>query len=251
MRIPKHIHLDGSQTSIKSSEVQKALEKVSSAKKSQASARFFKTGKGQYGQGDVFIGVTVPEQRKIAKKFAEMSLVEVQKLLQSKVHEHRFTALEILVRKYELAEDFKEKKQIVDFYLEKLKGVNNWDLVDTSAYCLLGDWLSDKKDRSILDKLSDSKNMWENRIAVVSTFAFIKKDDFKDILRLSEKFLEHSHDLMHKACGWMLREVGKRDVKTLELFLEKHYKKMHRTMLRYAIERFPEAKRQKYLKGKI
>lgn len=227
------------------------LKKVSSLEKAKISSSFFKTAKGQYGEGDVFIGVTVPEQRKIAKKFAEMSLGEVQKLLQSKVHEHRFTALEILVRKYELAEDLKVKKKIVDFYLKNLKSVNNWDLVDTSAYCLLGDWLSDKKDRSILDKLSKSKNMWENRVAVVATYSFIKNDDFKDVLRFSEKFLEHPHDLMHKACGWMLREVGKRDTKALEVFLRKCYKAMPRTMLRYSIERFPEAKRQKYLKGKI
>lgn len=233
-------------------DVQDALKKVSNKKKAESNAWFFKTGKGEYGEGDTFIGVTVPEQRKIAKHFFEsVSLSELSKLLKSKVHEHRFTALEILVFKYNQAEDKKEQKQYVDFYLKHLKWVNNWDLVDTSAYLILGEWLSSRKDRKILYRLARSNNLWENRVAIIATYAFIQKDDFDDTLNISALLLGHEHDLIHRAVGWMIREVGNRDIKTEEQFLKKCYKNMPRTMLRYAIEKFPETKRQRYLKGKV
>jgi 3-methyladenine DNA glycosylase AlkD len=229
-----------------------ALKSVSSKEKAKVSAWFFKTGKGEYGEGDIFIGVTVPEQRKIAKRFfSETDLGDIEKLLQSPIHEHRFTALEMLCFKYSYAETEKEKKQIVDFYLKNLKLVNNWDLVDTSAYELLGEWLAVKKDRKILYKLAISKNIWERRISIVSTYAFIKQNDLGDTFAISKILIGDKHDLIHKAVGWMLREAGKKSLDAEEKFLKIHYKNMPRTMLRYAIERFPEPKRKAYLSGLI
>jgi len=229
-------------------EIKKELQKVCSKERAKSSAWFFKTNKGQYGEGDVFIGVTVPEQRKVAKNFyQDINLSELQKLLRSEIHEHRLVALLILVFKFKKSRE----KRFVDFYLKNLKYINNWDLIDLSSYHILGVWLFDKKDRKVLYKLAHSKDFWENRIAIVSTYVFIKNNSFEDTLKISEILLNHRHDLIHKAVGWMLREVGNRDLKTEELFLRKYYKQMPRTMLRYAIEKFPEAKRQRYLRGKV
>ena len=232
--------------------VQQDLQKVSSKKRAQSYMRFFKTGVGQYGEGDIFIGVTVPEQRKVAKRFfEEISIEEVGFLIKSPVHEYRFTALEILVFKFEQAKTEKERERYIRFYLKNLNYVNNWDLVDTSAYCLLGEWLYGKKDKKILYKLSKSTNIWERRISIVATYAFIRKDFFSETLKIEKNLLKDEHDLIHKAVGWMLREVGNRDLLAEEKFLKKFYKKMPRTMLRYAIEKFPENKRKAYLSGVI
>ncbi len=207
---------------------------------------FFKTGPGQYGEGDVFIGVTVPEQRVVAKKYESLSLGDVETLLESPIHEHRLTALLILVLKYQKTRDTK----IVDFYLAHTKQVNNWDLVDSSADKILGHSLLDVK-HDILYTLVKSSVLWERRIAIVATWAFIRKNEFEDTFRLSEMLLSDKHDLMHKAVGWMLREVGKRDEKALCDFLDIHCTQMPRTALRYAIERFEEKKRKGYLTRKL
>jgi len=209
--------------------------------------RFFKTGKGEYGEGDVFLGLKVPIQRSIAKKYKELTLGEIEKLLESKIHEHRMIALFILIGKYEKAVE-PEKKHIFDFYLRNTRNINNWDLVDLSAPNIVGDYLVEK-DRSILYKLARSRELWERRIAILATFALIKRKESKDALAIAELLLSDKHDLIHKAVGWMLREVGKRvSQDDEENFLKKHYNTMPRTMLRYAIERFPEKKRIFYLK---
>jgi 3-methyladenine DNA glycosylase AlkD len=206
---------------------------------------FFKTGKGQYGEGDIFLGIPVPEQRKIAKKYISLSLNDLQELLSSKIHEHRFTALLILVSKYRKAEE-SLKEEIFYFILKNTENINNWDLVDLSAPRIIGDYLLNRE-RSILYRLAKSKSLWERRISILSTFKFIDNNDFKDALRISELLLHDEHDLIHKAVGWALREIGKRDQNLEERFLNKHYLYMPRTMLRYAIEKFEEKKRQNYL----
>jgi 3-methyladenine DNA glycosylase AlkD len=206
---------------------------------------FFKTGKGQYGEGDIFLGIPVPEQRKVAKKYVDLSLEDLQELLKSKVHEHRFTALVILISKYRKAEE-SGKKAIFDFYLKNTDNVNNWDLVDLSAPRIVGDYLINRE-RSILYKLAKSDSLWERRISILSTFTFIDNNDFEDALNISELLLHDEHDLIHKAVGWALREIGKRDQNMEERFLAKHCLLMPRTMLRYAIEKFDEAKRKRYL----
>ena len=222
------------------------LQKLADTEKAKTLQRFFKTGKGEYGEGDVFLGITVPDQRKIAKKHSDSTLKEVQKLLSGKIHEHRLTALLILVIKYNKADE-RGKKEIVDFYLKNTKNINNWDLVDLSADKILGAYLIDK-DKSILYKLVRSDNLWDRRIAIMATFHFIKNGKFKDTLKISGMLLNDKHDLIHKAVGWMLRETGKREQATEERFLKKYYKNMPRTMLRYATEQFDENKRKFYLK---
>lgn len=221
----------------------KEAKKYQSKQKTAVLERFFKTGPGQYGEGDIFWGLSVPQSRTIAKKYSQLALSEVKKLLQSPIHEIRLIALLILVEQFSK----NPKKTIVDFYLKNTKYINNWDLVDLSASKILGTWLLDK-DPKILYKLIASKNLWERRIAIVATYAFIRADNFKHTLELSEKLLDDTHDLMHKASGWMLREMGKRSIKDLRLFLNKHTRRMPRTMLRYAIERLPEKERITYLK---
>ena len=210
---------------------------------------FFKTGKGEYGEGDIFAGLKVPTQRKLAREFSDLSLSDLKILLNSSVHEERLISLFILVVKYAKGDD-KEKEIIFSFYLKNRRGINNWDLVDLSAPKIVGRHLL-KKDKSLLFKFAVSKNLWERRIAVLSTYEFIRNNDFKTILKIAELLIEDEHDLIHKAVGWMLREVGKRDLQTEKKFLKIHYKKMPRTMLRYAIEKFSETKRKKYLQGKI
>ncbi|MFZ7121460.1 MAG: DNA alkylation repair protein [Eubacteriaceae bacterium] len=216
-------------------------------KKKNYYPNFFKTKTGEYGEGDIFIGVSVPNQRKVAKKNLEISFAQLQSLLQSPYHEHRLTALFILVYKYKKNTD---KKEIYDFYLKNINFINNWDLVDSSCDKIMGPYLFEK-DKTILYELSKSNNLWERRIAIITTFYFIKNNKFTDTIQLSKILLNDSHDLIHKAVGWMLREVGNRNLEEELSFLNKHYKQMPRTMLRYAIEKFPEELRKAYLKGQI
>jgi 3-methyladenine DNA glycosylase AlkD len=223
------------------------LHSLSSAEKARNSAWFFKTGKGEYGYGDKFMGCTVPEMRKVAKKYVSTSFVDLEKLLNNKIHEYRFTALEILVMKYEKA-DVREKKKIVSFYLKNKKFINNWDLVDTSVPYILGDWLLNN-DRSLLYKLAKSKLLWERRMSIVSTYAFIRVGQFTDTLKLASILMNDEQDLIHKAVGWMLRELGKKSEQTLIDFLDENWQKMPRTMLRYAVERLG-TKRNKYFPKK-
>ncbi len=223
------------------------LNKEASKEKAVFLERYFKMGEGEYGAGDRCLGITVPAQRKIAHMFPELSLKEIETLLQSNVHEYRFTALENLVFQYERADDEK-KKEIFNFYLSHTKGINNWDLVDTSAAYIVGNFLFDKS-RKILYKIARSKNIWERRIAIIATQYFIGQKDFKDTLEIATILLNDTHDLIHKAVGWSLREVGKKDDAVLKDFLKLNHKIMPRTTLRYAIERFPRDERHTYLKG--
>lgn len=230
-------------------ELRKALKKEANPSQAKILSRFFKTGKGEYGEGDEFLGIKVPVSRKIAKQFKDLSLEDIKELLYSPIHEERLISLFILAEQFRKTDD-KKKKIIYDFYLKNTKQINNWDLVDLSAEKVIGEYLFDK-DKQILFKLAKSKNLWERRIAIMSTFRFIKNGEFDTTLGISKMLLPDEHDLIHKAVGWMLREIGKRNLSTEEDFLKKHYKKMPRTMLRYAIEKFPEKKRQAYLKGEI
>ena len=221
------------------------LKSKANSEKAKILSGFFKTGKGEYGEGDVFLGVVVPELRKIAKKYSGIDSMEVGELLNSKIHEERLCALFILIGHYKKA-DLEQREKIVRFYLANTKNINNWDLVDLSAPNILGDYLLDK-DRVVLYRLVKSENLWERRIAVLSTFTFIREGQFKDSLRIFAILLKDKHDLIHKAVGWMLREIGKRDVNVLRAFLNKHYKEMPRTMLRYAIEKLDEKERKGFL----
>jgi 3-methyladenine DNA glycosylase AlkD len=226
-------------------QVKKVLEKLTDPKQAAILQRFFKTGQGEYGEGDVFLGIKVPKQRGLVKKYKDLPLVEVLNLLKSKIHEHRLVALLILVEKFRKADE-KEQKKIFDLYVKNTKHINNWDLVDLSAPNIVGAFLLNKP-RTILNQLVTSKILWERRIAVLSTFAFIKNNEFADTLKIAEVLVNDEHDLIHKAVGWMLREVGKRDQAKEEQFLKKHAEKMPRTMLRYAIEKFSQTKRKYYL----
>ena len=231
--------------------IKEELSAAADGKKAVDLARFFKTGPGEYGEGDLFLGVTVPAQRAVARKYyRNASFDDIGVLLESEIHEHRLTGLILLVLKFERARHEGEKKKAVCFYLEKLDRVNNWDLVDTTAPKILGPWLFEK-DRSVLYDLAGSGHLWRQRVAVLATFAFIKTGDFSDALRISNLLLTHPHDLIHKAVGWMLREIGNRDRKTEENFLRRHYEKMPRTMLRYAIEKFEPETRSRYLSGSM
>lgn len=226
------------------------LRSVGSAEKAVHLSRFFKTAPGQYGEGDLFLGVVVPQTRSIAKENKTAPLEELQKLLDSPWHEARLCALLILVLRYKDRKTTQEDRDnIYRFYLKNTRRCNNWDLVDLSCRDIVGEYLVDK-DRSPLYRLAESDNLWEQRIAVVSTWAFIRRSDFTDILTLAEYFIMHKHDLMHKAIGWMLREVGKRDRDTLTDFLERFATRLPRTSLRYAIEHYPEDQRQYFLKMK-
>ncbi len=229
--------------------VKKELQNLANPEKARMLSRFFKTGKGEYGEGDVFLGVTVPEQRRIAKRYPDMTLDEIEELLSSKVHEHRLTSLFILINKYRKSDD-KKKGIIFDFYRRNVKNINNWDLVDLSAPNIVGNYLLNRPELvNILYRFAKSKNLWERRISILSTFAFIRVDQFEDALKISELLLNDGNDLIHKAVGWMLREIGKRDMNTEEKFLGRHHNVMPRTMLRYAIEKFDGSKRKFYMKG--
>lgn len=222
------------------------LDELADPTRAAHSQRFFKTGEGEYGHGDVFLGLTVPQMRKIVKPYTSLKLGELSSLLDSPVHEHRFSALVILVNKAKKAKG-DELKQLYDFYLAHTKHINNWDLVDISCRDVIGKYLLDKP-KNPLYQLARSKNMWERRIAMVSTWWFIREGELDDTFKLAKELLKDKEDLMHKAVGWMLREAGKKDELRLREFLDDHAATMPRTMLRYAIEKFPDHDRKAYLK---
>lgn len=231
-------------------EITEALKALGNPDKAKHLSRFFKTGKGQYGEGDLFMGITVPEQRNIAKKYLYTDFEDLASLIDSPYHEVRLTALLIVVYKFEKTKSPDLRSQCVDFYLRHTRYINNWDLVDLTCYKLLGVWLEDK-DRSQLHHWAVNGNLWEQRIAIVTCMHFIHQKDFSDFLTIADLLLHHPHDLIHKAIGWLLREVGKKDKETLTAFLSTRYRTMPRTMLRYAIERFPEEERKAYLTAEI
>ncbi len=226
--------------------IKKELKGVADPKKAKILQSFFKTKKGEYGYGDIFLGVSVPQQRKIAKKYKDLKINDLGKLLNEKIHEYRLSALIILIDKYREGNE-NTKKEIVDFYFKNTKNINNWDLVDISAPHILGNFFL-KKDKSRIKKLAQSENLWERRIAIVSTLEFIKNNNLETTFTLSKKLLNDEHDLIHKATGWMLREAGKKDKERLKNFINSHKKKMPRTTLRYAIEKFSEEERKKMMK---
>jgi len=213
------------------------------------SQRFFKTGKGEYGESDIFLGIRVPVLRKLVNKYRGISLEEVSKLLHSKFHEERLLAVLMLVQLFKTGGD-EGQKQIYNLYLDNIEFINNWDIVDISAGNIVGAYLH-QKDKALLYRLVKSQNLWERRISIISTFYFIRQNEFDDTLKIAEILLNDKEDLIHKAVGWMLREVGKRELEIEEEFLQEHYMKMPRTMLRYAIEKFPETKRKMYLRGEV
>lgn len=222
--------------------LKKDLNKVADKKRAETSKWFFKTGKGEYGEGDVFLGIRMPVQREIAKKYVDLPLSDVKKLLYSKIHEHRMAGGLILLYRYK-----NNPKETYDFYMEHARRMNNWDLVDVTCNHIVGEYLLDKK-RSVLTKFAKSENLWERRIAMVSTLQFIRKGDFVDTIKIAKLLMKDKHDLIHKAIGWMLREVGKKDKKTLTDFLDEYATKLPRTSLRYSIERLSEKERKYYLK---
>ena len=228
-------------------QIDKRLRTLADPAIAEHSQRFFKTGPGEYGEGDRFRGIRVPVLRKLAREFKSLSMDETVKLLHSKWHEQRLLALLMMVNRFARADDM-GKKAIYSLYLENMPWINNWDLVDTTCAHIVGGWLYPRK-RIVLYDLARSEILWERRIAIIASFYFIKQGDFSDTLKLSKQLLNDSHDLMNKAVGWMLREVGKRDLQVEEQFLTEHYNDMPRTMLRYAIEKFPEDRRQAYLRG--
>lgn len=231
--------------------LKKDLRKFVRPNKAKILMRFFKTGKGEYGEGDEFLGLMTDETRSVAKKYFDLPLSDISKLLASKIHEERVTAVMILTRRFEKA-NLAGKKEIYDFYFENIAGINNWDLVDGSAPLIVGGYLFlSGEPRKILYDFAKSNDLWGKRIAMMATFYFIKQKDFNDALKVAEILVSDKKDLIQKAVGWMLREIGNRDIEVGEEFLKKFYKQIPRTMLRYAIEKFPEEKRQAYLKGKV
>lgn len=238
-----HLSLSTLKSAAEYSKIIKELRGLSDDEKKTVLPRFFKTGKGEYGEGDRFLGVIVPNTRKVAKNHKDSPYIVIEMLLESEWHECRLCALLMLIEKYR-----KEPDQVVQFYLTHTKGINNWDLVDLSAPYILGDFLKDKTDRNVLYDLAGSAVMWERRIAVVSTLMLIRHGQFDDTIRLAESLIDSKHDLMQKSIGWMLREVGKRDKGLLVQFIEKHKHEMPRTMLRYAIEKFPEPERREFMR---
>ena len=231
------------------SEIVARLRQVGDPEVATVLQRFFKTGVGEYGEGDFFVGLKVPAVRKLAKEYQSLSLAEAELLLNSEVHEGRLLALVILARSFAQGDET-QRKLIYDLYLRNTTHINNWDLVDASAEHIVGGFLHSRSRKPLIG-LSKSSLVWERRIAIMATFHFIKKKEFADTLQVAGLLLDDRHDLIHKAVGWMLREVGKRDRSTEESFLRIHYQRMPRTMLRYAIERFPEERRQQYLKGTL
>ncbi len=234
---------------MKRSDPEKELQKLANPDQALILQRFFKTGPGEYGEGDRFLGVKVPVLRGFAKQQADATLTEIKSLLRSPFHECRMVALFMLIRKYNAGDD-SLKEIIFNLYLKSSPYINNWDLVDLTAPNIVGHYLSDKK-RDTLYKLVKSPSIWERRISIIATFYFIRQNQFQDTFRLADKLINDKEDLIHKAVGWMLRESGKRNFELLENFLFTRYAKMPRTMLRYAIEKFPELLRQQYLKGTI
>ena len=230
-------------------EIRRQLRNVADPTIAEHSERFFKTAPGDYGHGDESIGIRVPVLRRIAREHRSISLHDVEQLLDSSIHEERLLALLILVLQYEKG-DASVRKRVFDLYCRNMQSVNNWDLVDSSAHYIVGDYLRDRSKR-LLYRLAKSDSLWQRRIAIMSTFAFIKEGEFDETLTIAGTLIDDSEDLIHKAVGWMLREVGNRDRQSEEAFLKKHYHQMPRTMLRYAIEKFPEPKRKGYLRGKV
>jgi len=233
----------------KLSDLKLELNHAADQERARNLAWFFKTGPGQYGEGDQFLGIKVPAQRKIARRFAHLSIDDLKKLLASPIHEHRFTALTILVGKYQ-AGDAQTRTEVFDFYLRNTTFINSWDLVDTSSPQIVGEHLLTRS-RKVLYRLAKSRNLWERRIAMVSTLAFIRRGDIADVFALAKLLIRDEHDLMHKATGWMLREAGKRSLPDLLAFLAEHYAALPRTALRYAIERLPEEQRRLALRGQF
>jgi 3-methyladenine DNA glycosylase AlkD len=235
---------------MKFSELKTTLRAIASPERAAVNRSFFKMGPGEYSEGDLFLGIRIPDLRALVKKADAVSLREALALLRSEWHEERLMALLLMERRFERAVKEDEREKIVKAYLANTRWVNNWDLVDASAPSILGAWLLTRK-RSVLGELVRSDILWERRIAIVSTLTLIRSGDFRDALRLTERLLKDPEDLMHKAAGWMLREVGKMDKEALISFLQKHAHKMPRTMLRYAIERFPEAERRLWLAARV
>jgi len=234
---------------MKAAEIIGRLEAMGAPERARVSRSFFKTGPGQYGEGDLFVGLTVPQVRALAKEVHPLPHSEVVRLLHSPLHEARLLALLLLIRAYAKGEEA-ARERIFTQYLKNTRYINNWDLVDCSAEHIVGAHLLER-DRAPLHALSVSALLWERRISILSTFHFIKRGEFGETLWIAERLLRDPADLMHKAVGWMLREVGKRDLEAEETFLKKHCRTMPRTMLRYAIERFPEELRQRYLRGEV
>jgi len=230
-------------------EIRKRLRRLGDKKHAAVSQRFFKTGPGEYGHGDSFIGVRVPVLRELVKEYPDVSVEDAALLLHSQVHEERLLALLLLVRLFATGDEA-IRTMIYGKYLANTEFVNNWDLVDSSAEHIVGAYLMNR-DKAVLYRLAGSENLWERRISIMSTFHFVKRHEFSETLKISKMLLFDRQDLIHKATGWMLREIGKRHLQTEESFLKAHYQDMPRTMLRYAIEKFPEQKRQHYLKGTV
>jgi 3-methyladenine DNA glycosylase AlkD len=228
-------------------EIRRRVRELSNAERAEVLQRFFKTGPGQYGEGDIFLGLTVPQMRALAREYRAVSNEEIVNLLQSTFHDERAIALFILVQAFAKADEA-TRKSIYELYLQQTKFINSWDLVDCSAAQIVGGFLQ-AKSRKPLYQLAKSLSLWERRIAIIATFHFIRRNEFADTLKVARLLLADKEDLIHKAVGWMLREVGKRNLEIEEEFLIEHYEKMPRTMLRYAIEKFPEARRQMYLRG--
>lgn len=228
-------------------QISKALRNLADPAIAAHSQRFFKTGPGEYGEGDQFLGIRVPVVRQLVRKFRSTPLDEIEKLLESPFHEERLFALLLLVNQFERS-DQAQRATIYRIYLNNTEYINNWDLVDSSAPYIVGAHLVDK-DRSVLHRLSRSKSLWDRRIAVMSTFQFIKVNQFDDLFAMATRLMDDTEDLIHKAAGWMLREIGKRDGRALKHFLNRNYNKMPRTMLRYAIEKLPDRDRRRYLRG--
>ena len=229
--------------------IQATLRKLGSKRQAEIAQRFFKTGPGEYGEGDRFLGVKVPELRRLSKQCKDLSLSDTAKLLKSPFHEERQLALFILAQRYARAPETEQKK-LYELYLKSTRYINNWDLVDCSAEHVVGAFLRERPKKPLYG-LARSSSLWERRIAILSTYHYIKRNEFSETLKIAEMLLADKEDLIHKAVGWMLREVGNRDRMVEERFLAKHYNTMPRTMLRYAIEKFPESRRQRYLKGRI
>lgn len=229
--------------------IRRRMQELANEEYAAISRRFFKTGPGEYGEGDQFIGIRVPVLRKLAKEYRELSIRNTDSLLMSPIHEERLLALLILIHCYKKGDDI-TKQEIYDLYLKRTRFINNWDLVDLSAEHIVGNYLLTRNKKPI-HLLSRSRDLWERRISIIATFCYIKQNQFEETLKISKTLLHDQEDLIHKAVGWMLREIGKRDFSTEEQFLKLHYHKMPRTMLRYAIERFPEELRQDYLKGRV
>lgn len=227
------------------SELKASLQALANPERAAATARYFRTGPGEYGEGDAFLGVSVPQQRQVARKFQDLGPEDLHELLESPIHEHRLVALVILVGIFKKS-GLQARREWCEFYLVHLHRVNNWDLVDVSARDILGEFLL-HLDRSLLDALAASGHLWSQRVAIVATQAFIRRGQFSDTFRLAETYLTHPHDLIHKATGWMLREVGSKNEDALREFLDEFAPRMPRTMLRYALEKLPEAERRAYL----